>query len=208
MPGCLSRMAQPWDGAWPVEKRRRDRSTSPSSLMVFLRFRTLRPWCAKRMPPSTHWGQRPCSHSQEPLLVNAGQRHPAFRENLANRHITSALGVDADGLIWAISADPVNCHEGAPLFRDELGCPDALFLEGVISQFHAPGLGYKGSAATLGPMRPATEEVTGSAAPEVQAHNEKSHQRLAGGSLKGNRAVRPNRRPIFRRSPRRPSGGR
>jgi uncharacterized protein YigE (DUF2233 family) len=34
-----------------------------------------------------------------PLLVNPGQRHPAFRESLANRHIRNAGGVDADGLI-------------------------------------------------------------------------------------------------------------
>ena len=96
-----------------------------------------------------------------PLLVNPGQRHPAFRESLANRHIRNAGGVDADGLIsLAISADPVHCHESAPLFRDELGCPDALFLDGVSSQLHAPGLGHKGSAAALGLMLPVTEEVT------------------------------------------------
>jgi uncharacterized protein YigE (DUF2233 family) len=96
-----------------------------------------------------------------PLLVTAGQLHPAFRENSANRQIRNALGVDADGHVWlAISAEPVNFHESATLFRDELGCPDALFLDGVISQLHAPGLDHKGSAAALGPMLAVTEEVT------------------------------------------------
>lgn len=95
-----------------------------------------------------------------PLLVTAGQLHPAFRENSANRHIRNAVGVDASGLVWlAISAEPVNFHESATFFRDELGCPEALFLDGVISQLHAPGLGRKGSAAALGPMLAVTEVV-------------------------------------------------
>ncbi len=95
-----------------------------------------------------------------PLLVTAGQLHPAFRENSANRHIRNAVGVDADGLVWlAISAEPVNFHESATLFRDQLKCPDALFLDGVISQLHAPGLGHKGDAAALGPMLAVTEVV-------------------------------------------------
>ena len=95
-----------------------------------------------------------------PLLVTSGQLHPAFRENSANRHIRNAVGVDSDGLVWqAISAEPVNFHESATVFRDELGCPDALFLDGVISQLHAPGLGHKGGAAALGPLLAVTEVV-------------------------------------------------
>ena len=93
-----------------------------------------------------------------PLLVTAGRLHPAFRENSANLHIRNAVGVGTDGSVWlALSAEPVNFHESATLFRDELGCPDALFLDGVVSQLHVPGLGRKGGVAALGPLLAVTE---------------------------------------------------
>lgn len=88
-----------------------------------------------------------------PLLVSGEKIHPAFNEKSLNRKIRNAVGVTAEGRIWlAISEDEVTFHESASFFRDDLGCPDALFLDGAVSQLHAPGLGRKGGAALLGPL--------------------------------------------------------
>ena len=96
-----------------------------------------------------------------PMLVNSGVVHAAFKEGSPNRHIRNAVGVRADGMVWlAISEEPVSFHESATLFRDGLGCPNALFLDGVISRLHAPMLGRQGGAAALGPLLVVTEPVS------------------------------------------------
>ena len=95
-----------------------------------------------------------------PLLVVVGKIHPAFNEKSVNRKIRNAVGVTPEGAVWlAISEDEVSFHESATFFRDDLGCPDALFLDGVVSQLHAPGLGRKGGAALLGPLLAVTVPV-------------------------------------------------
>jgi uncharacterized protein YigE (DUF2233 family) len=61
--------------------------------------------------------------------------------------------VSADGkVVFAISAEAVNLYEFAVLFRDVLGCPDALYLDGVISSLHAPDLKRSDKKVELGPM--------------------------------------------------------
>ena len=95
-----------------------------------------------------------------PLLVDRGSIHPAFREGSSNRLIRNGVGVAADGGVWlAISEDPVSFHESATLFREVLGCPNALFLDGVISRLHAPSLGRTSGAAMLGPLLAVTVPV-------------------------------------------------
>ena len=54
--------------------------------------------------------------------------------------------------MFAISKDPVNFHEFALLFRDVLHCPDALYLDGVISGLHAPALKRSDQKTSFGPM--------------------------------------------------------
>jgi len=43
----------------------------------------------------------------------------------------------------------VSFHAFAALFRDELGCRDALYLDGTLSRFWTPSGGYAGAAAVL-----------------------------------------------------------
>lgn len=52
-------------------------------------------------------------------------------------------------VIFAVSRAPVNFHSFARLFRDELGCRDALFLDGTISQAWTPNGGYAGAPAFM-----------------------------------------------------------
>jgi uncharacterized protein YigE (DUF2233 family) len=76
-----------------------------------------------------------------PLLVIDGELHPAFREGSENKHIRNGVGVDKAGKIWfALSHERVNFFDFASLFKDQLHCPDALYLDGSISGFYLPEL--------------------------------------------------------------------
>ena len=43
-------------------------------------------------------------------------------------------------------------YELATLFRDKLGCPDALYLDGTVSSLYAPELRRNDFRTDLGPM--------------------------------------------------------
>lgn len=76
-----------------------------------------------------------------PMLVQEGVLHPDFNEGSSNRFIRNGVGVDNKGNIWfAISNEKVNFFDFATLFRDQLDCPNALYLDGSISAFFLPGL--------------------------------------------------------------------
>lgn len=88
-----------------------------------------------------------------PMLVLGGNLHPRFIPNSPSTHIRNGIGVRPDGtVVMAISDAPVNFHRFARLFRDRLGTPDALFLDGSVSRFHAPALGRSDIGLPLGPM--------------------------------------------------------
>lgn len=77
-----------------------------------------------------------------PLLVSDGHIHPAFQDGSRNCRLRSGVGVRVDGtIVLAITNGAVNFHDFATLFRDRLGCPNALYLDGAISTLHAPSLG-------------------------------------------------------------------
>ena len=79
------------------------------------------------------WQRNPAS-----LLVRGGRVHPAFNVRSESRLRRNGVGVASpETVIFAVSEDPVNFYEFATLFRDELHCPDALYLDGVISSLHA-----------------------------------------------------------------------
>ena len=72
-----------------------------------------------------------------PLLVIDGRFHPAFREGSDSRLFRNGVGViSPKRVVFAISNEPVNFHEFARLFRDGLGCANALFLDGTISSLY------------------------------------------------------------------------
>ncbi len=71
-----------------------------------------------------------------PMLLIGGRRHPAFREGSTSKLLRSGVGIDAEGrFVFAITAagEVVNFWDFAGLFL-KLGCRDALFLDGDISQ--------------------------------------------------------------------------
>lgn len=69
-----------------------------------------------------------------PMLVIEGALHPRFSADGASLHVRNGVGVsDPDTSWFAISDEPVSFGRFARLFRDRLGCPNALFLDGSVS---------------------------------------------------------------------------
>ncbi|WP_246752759.1 phosphodiester glycosidase family protein [Sinorhizobium sp. BG8] len=61
------------------------------------------------------------------------------------------MGIDGNGnVVFAISRHAVRFHDFATLFRDELGCRDALYLDGSISSLYAPAISRNDSHAVMG----------------------------------------------------------
>jgi uncharacterized protein YigE (DUF2233 family) len=89
-----------------------------------------------------------------PMLVIDGALHPRFLPDSTSRHIRNGVGVAPDGAraFFAISDRPVTFHEFARLFRDVLGTPDALYLDGSVSRLHAPALGRSDPGFPMGPV--------------------------------------------------------
>jgi uncharacterized protein YigE (DUF2233 family) len=70
-----------------------------------------------------------------PLLVRDGAIHAEFTKSSTHVNLRNGIGVTKDGsVLLAISTKPVNLHTFATTFRDELHCPNALYLDGHISQ--------------------------------------------------------------------------
>jgi uncharacterized protein YigE (DUF2233 family) len=89
-----------------------------------------------------------------PMLVIGGALHPKFIDGGTSLNIRNGVGVSADGqrAVFAISNQPVSFHHFARLFRDALGLPDALYLDGSVSRLIAPRLGRADTGLPMGPI--------------------------------------------------------
>ncbi|WP_373506115.1 phosphodiester glycosidase family protein [Aestuariivirga sp.] len=99
-------------------------------------------------------GIRPDHASQSgPMLVIDGAIHPKFSEDGQSRQRRNGVGSpDGHTLVFVISESWVNFHSFARLFRNRLGCKNALFLDGSISSIYAPELGRRDGFFPLGPI--------------------------------------------------------
>lgn len=98
-----------------------------------------------------------------PMLVIDGALHPDFNADGPSRKRRNGVGISADGntVYFAISDVPVNFHSFASLFRDHLGAPNALYLDGVVSRLYAPGLGRNEAGLDMGPIVAVVSGPTG-----------------------------------------------
>lgn len=90
-----------------------------------------------------------------PMLVIDGRIHPRISEDGPSKKIRNGVGVRDGGrvAVFAISDRPVSFGSFARLFKDELGCANALYLDGSVSALHAPALKRDDiSFRPLGPM--------------------------------------------------------
>lgn len=87
-----------------------------------------------------------------PLLVEGGRLHPAFGPGSTSCRTRTGVGVTADGqVVLAISNGAVNLYDFARHFRDVLGTPDALYLDGGYpTRLWAPRQGRQEDGAFAG----------------------------------------------------------
>lgn len=77
-----------------------------------------------------------------PMLVINDQIHPQFDPDSTSLKIRNGAGICDDGSIQFVSSEaPVTFYQFASLFRDELHCQNALFLDGgIASALYAPSI--------------------------------------------------------------------
>lgn len=89
-----------------------------------------------------------------PMLVVDGKIHPKISTDGPSQKIRNGVGVRDDGrtAVFVISERPVTFGAFARLFKDDLGCRNALFLDGSVSSLYAPNLNRSDLSRPLGPM--------------------------------------------------------
>ena len=93
-----------------------------------------------------------------PMLVIDGAIHPKLQPDGTSQKVRNGVGIrDGHVAVFAISREPVSFWRFASLFRDRLGCRDALFLDGTVSSVYAPQLGRTLQLVPVGPMVGLTE---------------------------------------------------
>jgi len=77
-----------------------------------------------------------------PMLVINNEIHPQFNPDSSSIKLRNGAGVCRDGSIQLVNSDePVTFYQFAELFKDELGCSNALFLDGgIASALYAPSI--------------------------------------------------------------------
>jgi len=87
-----------------------------------------------------------------PMLVINGAINPGFDKNGLSLHIRNGVGITRDGYaIFAISDARVSFGRFARLFR-QLGCTDALYLDGAVSRLWAPAMRRRDGGRKIGPI--------------------------------------------------------
>ena len=88
-----------------------------------------------------------------PMLVVDGKIHPKILPNGTSAKIRNGVGIGASGAVFfAIAEEPVTFDKFARLFRDGLGCANALFLDGSVSSLYAPELKRDDELGPIGPI--------------------------------------------------------
>jgi uncharacterized protein YigE (DUF2233 family) len=110
---------------------------------------------------------RPAVATQSgPMLVIDGRLHPKFSDEGPSRKLRNGVGVrDGKTVVFAIADSPVSFGSFARLFRDRLGCRNALFLDGSVSSLYAPSLGRSDFGRPMGPILGATPKAASTQAP-------------------------------------------
>jgi uncharacterized protein YigE (DUF2233 family) len=74
-----------------------------------------------------------------PLLILNNEINPLFNKNSRNKYVRNGVGINPnEDIIFAISNKPVTFYEFASFFKENLGCSNALYLDGAISEMYIP----------------------------------------------------------------------
>lgn len=87
---------------------------------------------SQQMATLLQQGKQPLFATQSgPMLVINGKIHPKFDPKSTSLKYRNGVGVCQDGQVkFVISDVPVNFYQFADLFKTQLGCANALFLDG------------------------------------------------------------------------------
>ncbi|RYD59051.1 MAG: hypothetical protein EOP56_02130 [Sphingobacteriales bacterium] len=92
-----------------------------------------------------------------PMMVVEGQIHDSFRASSTSLNIRNGVGVLPDGrIVFAMSAKEVNFYTFASYFK-ELGCWNALYLDGFVSRTYLPEKNWEQFDGDFGVMIGVTE---------------------------------------------------
>lgn len=88
-----------------------------------------------------------------PMLLHNGKINSNFKEGSTNVNIRNGVGMSKKGnLLFVISNEKVNFYDFAMLFKEVLGCDNALYLDGAISEAYIPELGRLKKDGLFGPL--------------------------------------------------------
>ena len=77
-----------------------------------------------------------------PMLVINNTIHPQFNPDSTSLKLRNGVGVCDDGSVQFVNSEaPVSFYQFAVLFKDDLNCPNALFLDGgIASALYSPSI--------------------------------------------------------------------
>lgn len=85
-----------------------------------------------------------------PMLVVDGAINANFDADSDSRKWRSGVCAKTPGSVtFAVSEAPVTFHAFARFFRDELGCRDALYLDGTLSRIYTASEGFAGAPTMM-----------------------------------------------------------
>jgi uncharacterized protein YigE (DUF2233 family) len=92
-----------------------------------------------------------------PMLLIDGKINPIFQKNSKNLNIRNGVGILENGeLIFAMSKKEVSFYTLAQFFKN-LGCKDALYLDGYVSRSYLPEKNWTQKDGNFGVMIGVTE---------------------------------------------------
>jgi uncharacterized protein YigE (DUF2233 family) len=88
-------------------------------------------------------GQISFATQSGPMLIIDGQIHQAFKKGSTNLNIRNGVGILPDNrIIFAMSKQEVNFYDFAEFFK-EMGCKNAIYLDGFVSRTYLPEQNWK-----------------------------------------------------------------
>lgn len=99
-------------------------------------------------PPSVQWATQ-----SGPMLLINGSLAPQIAPDGPSKNLRNGVGLrNPREAFFAISEDEVSFGKLARFFRDEMGCKNALYFDGVVSSAWIPSIHRQDAGALLGPM--------------------------------------------------------
>jgi uncharacterized protein YigE (DUF2233 family) len=93
-----------------------------------------------------------------PMLVINGNIHPAFQKGSANLTIRNGVGIlPGNKIVFILSKKEISLYDFAAHFKD-LGCKNALYLDGFISKVYIPEQNWMQTDGNFGVIIGVTEK--------------------------------------------------